>query len=163
MYCGGTKSHPWRLKSKPTTPLNDHLSICRAYKQFQRNGSQPSSVTQYLLNNQSPHQRQPLTRVDIEDQVLKFFISANIPFRQVENEFFRELVSWININGRPAQAPSRKVTRARLTEHALSSKADLKMILASNRSKVSLALDCWTSRTNFGFLGAPQILCYNKS
>ena len=161
-YCGGTKTHPWRLKSKPTTPLKDHLSNCHLYKQFQRTNSQSSSVTQYFPSNQSSHERQPLTRANIEDQVLKFFISANIPFRQVENEFFRELVSWININGRSAQAPSRKVTRARLTGHALSSKADLKMILISNKSKVSLALDCWTSRTNFSFLGTSQFLCYIK-
>jgi len=133
--------------------LNDHVSACRPYKQFQRNGTQPSSVAQYFIGNQSSQQRQSISKSDVEDQVLKFFISANIPFRQADNEFFRELISWINVNGRPAQAPSRKVICARLSEHALSAKEDLKVIIGSNRSRISLALDCWTSRTNFGFLG----------
>ena len=104
-----------------------------------------------LLNLQS--MLLSLTKLQIEDQVLKFFISANIPFRQLENAHFRELVSWINVNGHPARSPSRKIIRARLTSHAILAKENLKILLKSNKSKISLALDCWTSRSNFGFLG----------
>ena len=84
-------------------------------------------------------------------------ISANLSFNTVENEYFRELISWIKVNNRPAQAPSRKVVRARLSTEAKSVKEDLKTILAANKSKISLAVDCWSSRTNFGFLGTSII------
>jgi hypothetical protein len=96
---------------------------------------------------------QPITKSQIEEQVLKFLISANIPFRQADNEYFRELVSWITVNNIPTKLPSRKVIRSRLMNEATMAKENLKAVLSTNRSKISLALDCWTTRTNFGFLG----------
>ena len=96
---------------------------------------------------------QPITKALIDQQVLKFVISATLPFSVIENEYFRDLISWIKVNNRPAQAPSRKVIRARLSTEAQSAKEDLKAALAANKSKISLAVDCWSSRTNFGFLG----------
>jgi hypothetical protein len=88
----------------------------------------------------------------IEEHVLKFFISGNIPFKQSDNEHFHKLVSLIQINNKNASAPSRKILRARLSKQAVLAKDNLKAILSTNRSKISLALDCWTTRTNFGFL-----------
>jgi hypothetical protein len=53
----------------------------------------------------------------------------------------------------PASCPSRKVIRQRLHEHADISTEELHELLATNDSKVSLALDCWSSRSNYGFMG----------
>jgi len=68
---------------------------------------------------------QPITKALIDQQVLKFVISANLSFNVIENEYFHELISWIKVNNRSAQAPSRKVIRARLSTESKSAKEDL--------------------------------------
>ena len=146
LYCHQKYTHPWCYKSKPTRSLTRHALNCRIYHRSE--GSQPSTITSFFHPNQQRH----IKKTDVEDQVLKFFISANIPFKQADNDHFRELVSWIQINNQPARPPSRKVIRARLSNKAETAKDDLKTILSANRSKISLALDCWTTRTNFSFL-----------
>ena len=90
----------------------------------------------------------------ITELILKFFISGNISFQQGENEYLQRLIKLIPIDGNTfARCPSREVIRSRLTQHADIAADDLKSMLLDNDSKVSLALDCWTSRTNSAFLG----------
>ena len=93
----------------------------------------------------------------LDEEILKFVISANIPFNQVENEHFRRIISWIQVNKHSAQAPSRKVIRARLSSKSELAKENLRKILAANSSKISLAMDCWSTRTNYGFLSTYSI------
>lgn len=151
IYCQTKYRHPWVYQSKPTTSLDRHIASCHAYKRSQQ-GSQLSTIHSFFNSKQSSEQRD-ITKTVVEEQVLKFFISGNIPFKQAENEHFHKLVSFIQINNQNALAPSRKVLRARLSKQVVSAKDNLKGILSTNHSKISLALDCWTTRTNFGFLG----------
>jgi hypothetical protein len=158
LHCRKIQAHPWKYESKPSGTLKRHLNSCSSYRESQRigSGSQLSSKNQFFpVREESPSQS--ITKALIDQQVLKFVISANLSFNTVENEYFRELISWIKVNNRPAQAPSRKVVHARLSTEAKSAKEDLKTILAANKSKISLAMDCWSSRTNFGFLGTSII------
>ena len=156
MYCSRAYTHPWSFKSKPTRSLSRHLQDCIRFHRTQQVSNQPPSIANFFNQSQSSH-LQPITKSQIEEQVLKFLISASIPFRQADNEYFRELVSWITVNNAPAKPPSRKVIRSRLTKEAVLAKENLKNILSTNCSKISLALDCWTTRTNFGFLGTNSI------
>jgi len=57
----------------------------------------------------------------------------------------------IRIHGQPVLI-NRKSLRDRLSQHATKVKEDLKKQLSKNDSKVSLALDCWTSRMNHAYL-----------
>ena len=82
-----------------------------------------------------------ITKEWIEQQVLKFFISANISFRQVDNKYFQELISKIQVNDSTANSLSRKVIRVRLSKEMKMTKTDLKVILSQNSSKISLALN----------------------
>ena len=97
------------------------------------------------------------TQVDqnsITELILKLFISGNISFQQGENEYLQRLIQLIPIDDNTfARCPSRKVIRSRLTQNVDNATDDLKDMLLGNDSKVSLALDCWTSRTNSAFLG----------
>ncbi len=155
LHCRKMQAHPWKYESKPSGILKRHLNNCGPYRESQRigSGSQASSMTQFFSSGDTTPTSRPITKALIDQQVLKFMISANLPFNAVENENFRELISWIKVNNRPAQAPSRKIIRARLSTEAKSAKEDLKTILAANKSKISLAIDCWSTRTNFGFMG----------
>lgn len=159
--------HPNRLPTKPTTSLKRHFPKCKEYLRYQQGESRAhslSTMTRYWENrNSAQNQRgnETITKLMLEKEILKFVISANLSFNQVENEHFQRLISWIQVNQCPAQAPSRKVIRARLSSESESSKENLRNILTANSSKISLALDCWSTRTNYGFLGTlPSILLY---
>jgi len=155
--------HPNQLPSKPTTSLKRHFPKCKEYLRAQQRGSDAqssSTFTHYWDNYQSAQNRRGteiVTKPMLEEEILKFVISANIPFNQVENEHFRRIISWIQINQHPAQAPSRKVVRARLASTSESARKNLRNTLIANSSKISLALDCWSTRTNYGFLGTHSI------
>lgn len=94
-----------------------------------------------------------ITTAFVHDQILKFFISGNIPFAQAENPEFQVLMALIKTGGMPYQSPSRKVLRANLTSWADLAKQELKTLLTENDSKISLALDCWTSRRKHPYIG----------
>jgi hypothetical protein len=93
-----------------------------------------------------------LTENDVKDAVLNYFISGNIAFNQADNPEFQKLIGMIRVHGCPVII-NRKILRDRLGQHAAKAKVDLKKQLAGNDSKVSLALDCWTSRMNHAYLG----------
>ena len=153
--------HPNRLASKPTTSLKRHYLSCKIYHRTQRESQSSSILERYWDKNEPTHNRygtKPVTNSMLEEEILKFVISGNIPFNQVENQHFRNLISWIRVNERPAQPPSRKVIRARLSSKSESAQENLRTILAANSSKIGLALDCWSTRTNYGFLGT-WLLC----
>jgi hypothetical protein len=161
MLCNSAYKHPRCWKSGPTNSLNRHLDDCAAYQRLLKTGVEPSTggLSDYFNTASQPHT--PVTKEWIEQQVLKFFISANIPFRQADNEYFQELISKIQVNGSAANPPSRKVIRARLSKEAEAAKADLKVVLSQNSSKISLALDMWSTRNKFGFLGILSSLRYS--
>lgn len=62
-------------------------------------------------------------------------------------------MSFIPINDKPATSPSRTTLRARLSKYSKLAVQDLKDVLTQNESKISLALDCWSSRSRQGYLG----------
>jgi len=89
----------------------------------------------------------------ITELVLNFFISGNIAFAQAGNKYLNELIQLIALESGFAICPSRKVIRQKLREYGELSRDELHERLSCNDSKVSLALDCWSSRSNFGFMG----------
>jgi hypothetical protein len=94
------------------------------------------------------------TQSTIEELVLKFFISGNIAFAQAENTYLRDIIKLIPLDsGSRSSCPTGKVLRVRLREHGEVSINELQELLDRNDSKVSLALDCWSSRSNYGFIG----------
>ena len=161
MLCNSAYKHPRCWKSGPTNSLNRHLDDCAAYQRLLKTGVESSTggLSDYFNTASQPHT--PVTKEWIEQKVLKFFISANIPFRQADNEYFQELISKIQVNGSAANPPSHKVIRARLSKEAEAAKADLKVVLSQNSSKISLALDMWSTRNKFGFLGMLSSLRYS--
>ena len=94
-----------------------------------------------------------ITKDMLEEQVLKVFISGNLPFNLADNKHFQVLMSYISINNKPARSPGRTTLRTKLSQYSNLAVENLKNILSKNDSRVSLALDCWSSRSNYGFLG----------
>ena len=120
-YCNVTVMHPNRLPTKPTTSLKRHFLKCKEYLRAQRgqsDGQLSSTLTQYWGQSAQNRRTEPLTKLMLEEEILKFVISANLPFSQVENEHFRKIISWIPVDKCPAQVPSRKVVQARLSSQS---------------------------------------------
>jgi hypothetical protein len=95
----------------------------------------------------------PITAQAIKNELVHFFISGNIAFNQAENPHLRRLISWIKPQDGHTITINRKNITERLEKLAEEAKEDLMIQLMENDSKVSLALDCWTSRNNLAFLG----------
>ena len=141
MLCNSAYKHPRCWKSGPINSLNHHLDDYAMYQRLLKIGVESSMGILSDYFNTASQSHIPITKEWIEQQVLKFFISANIPFRQADNEYFQELISKIQVNGNAVNSPSRKVIRTRLSKETETAKTDLKIILSQNSSKISLALN----------------------
>ena len=86
------------------------------------------------------------------DKVLKFFISGNVAFNQADNPYFQDLIRHGEAKVKGPKV-NRKSVRAQLTKVGLNAKENLMTTLIENDSKISLTLDCWTSKNGYAFLG----------
>ena len=153
-YCHNPIMHPYTVPTNPTNSIARHYPKCRQYKAYIRRGSDPqSTMSSYFQPAGLQLQGNELTKATVEEEILKYIISGNISFNQVENQHFRNIISFIQIKNKSVQTPSRKVIRARLFSKSEQVRENLRTTLAVNTSKISLALDCWSTRTNYGFLG----------
>jgi hypothetical protein len=148
--------HPTRSSHGTTTAIKRHIeSRCPKYKLKNKQSTTTQSGTGFFSGSSKPSSDRPvkITKDFLEEQILKFFVSGNIPFNQADNEHFQRLMSFIPINDKPATSPSRTTLRARLSKYSELAVQDLKDVLTHNESKISLALDCWSSRSRQGYLG----------
>src|SRR5438876_11661625 len=102
------------------------------YQRLVKTGVESSMRVLFDYFNTASQLHISITKEWIEQQVLKFFISANISFRQVDNKYFQELISKIQVNDSIANSSSRKVIQARLSKETKVAKTDLKVILSQN-------------------------------
>ena len=126
---------------KPTPHNHGHSDISKLFQK------------QSIVGNEATDS---LTVDDVKDTVLNFFISGNILFNQADNPEFQKLMSMIQVKGRRVTINHKNV-RARLTEQAAKAKQDLKDELATNTLRVSLAMNCSTSRLNNSYLGTSLV------
>ena len=164
-YCGDILDHPLlvgmtdnKIKtgtSGVTTGLSRHYKVCKKgpkHLENVRNG----------MNKYSMKKRQTIIKDVILNKTLDFFISGNIAFNQADNPHFQALMAEIQVDG-AAVVINRHNVRQRLSTQATQSREDLMSTLMSNQSRISLALDCWTSRNNMAFLGiSPSLVTYNE-
>lgn len=149
----GIYAHPGTITGKgsrltyPTSSLSRHLADCPGHKKSINNSEMAKSGNFFQRRTSKP-----LSADDVMDKALDFFISGNIPFNQIDNPAFQELLARITVDGKPVHI-TRKSIRERLNFHAQKAKEDLMVCLMQNESKISLALDCWTSKNNYAFLG----------
>lgn len=157
--CRMTFKHPGSYKRFPSSTLVRHNEQCPKAKRARISQTDDGSDIRSLLEQQSLHDRDPgstnITETDVKNIVLDFFISGNIPFNQADNPEFKKLMQLIKIHGKRVMI-NRKVIRAQLTANAAMARTDLKKQLATNISRVSLAMDGWTSRLNNSYLGIPN-------
>ena len=162
-HCRKCYKHPCLFKGTQgtTSSMSRHLERdCIKYKNKKSGASSSQASSTANSNISGLFERQnvknsnteAINENDVKDAVLDYFISGNIAFNQADNPHFQKLVNMIKINGRQVTINRRNI-RERLKVHAEIARRDLKDTLAANDSKVSLALDCWTSRVNHAYIG----------
>ena len=153
-YCHAPIMHPYTIPTNPTNSIARHYPKCSKYKsRFQEDSRSQSTMSSCFQSSGHQLNGNDITKARVKEEILKYIISGDIPFSQVENQHFRNIISFIKVGNGPVQAPSRKVIRARLSSKSEQARDNLRTTLAAVNSKISLALDCWSTRTNYGFLG----------
>jgi len=97
----------------------------------------------------------PMTSERLRDMLLRILVSANLPFAFVENEEFRKMLREAFPN---CQIPRRQIMPDLLSAGTIRAASELRQELVTNESRVSLAMDVWTTRNNLAFLGT--FLCW---
>ena len=131
-----------------------HLEHCSLYKVHLRKTDSGSGgriqMIDGLMGWRSGHNREAMTRDKLKEKVLRIIITGNLSFSFAENP---EFVDLLNDAYADCPAPTRKTIVEYLRSKATLTKDELRAQLATLDSKVSLALDAWTTRTNLAFLG----------
>jgi len=94
-----------------------------------------------------------LTEDCFKESLVKFIVTSNQPFTLVEEEDFRNLISLISKNEDVTRIPCAKTIKSWVRDMYERELARLKEKLASNSSKISFSIDCWTSSNQIPFQG----------
>jgi hypothetical protein len=76
-------------------------------------------------------------------------IACNWSFEQFRVESFRELLD----TDHGFEVPTPKIMKARLKKYTKLAQMEIKDRLRNNDSRISLALDCWSSSNRLEFMG----------
>src|SRR6266496_3720111 len=106
-----------------------------------------------LLENPPPKAR--LTQEEYDVKCLNAMMACNWSFEQFSDASFRELLDV----GHGFDIPTPKVIKAWLKKYAKLAQDEIKQCLVDNESRISLALDCWTSSNRLEFMGMFRIDC----
>ncbi|KJZ70095.1 hypothetical protein HIM_10498 [Hirsutella minnesotensis 3608] len=88
-----------------------------------------------------------------KELLIRWVVYCHIAFFQLENQYFRELLFFLNpalLNHLPKAA---KTTRGWVMDAFLSKKQQLKEDLQRSRSRISISFDLWTSPNPYAILG----------
>jgi len=152
-FCAHIFQHPraGAKKSAPTSVMKAHIEV--KCEQVRRETSQAVGTANAPLSMFFPEAQKEWTQNDVNEQILKFFISGNIPFNQANNPEFQKLIRMIKVGKSSAKPPSRKTIRRCLHDHAIVAVKQPRETLQSHKERISLALDCWSTRNMLPFLG----------
>ena len=133
--------------------MTRHLLACHKYLRT-KPPVDSESITNPAINtyfSSANGRNQPVTTSDrVKDKILRIIISGNLPFSFVENVEFADLVKDAYPN---CGMVTRKTVVDYLRSKATCTKEDAALRMSESRSKVSLAMDIWTTRTHLAFLG----------
>jgi len=126
--------------------MKKHLAGCSKYKaaeRLHRNGQPDPDLFAGLFDNDIRPDLGLMTQDKLCEQVLRIIAEGNLPFSHAENS---ELVILLKHAYSSLNPPNRRAIAARLKSNVMEEKEKLKQSLAELDSKISLALDAWTTR-----------------
>jgi|ERR1700694_2344421 len=155
--CKTKIAHPSHTKKKNTSGMKSHLEGCIKYKQEEHKRRREERAFSTIEDDffaeargiDSPI-RGNMTADKLCEQMLRIITEGNLPFLFAEN---REQVKLLRHAYPGVGVPNRRSVAAKLKGNVTTAKQQLKERLANVDSKISLALDAWTTRNNVAFLG----------
>jgi len=163
-HCQYISKHNNLLNGKTPKNLKEHLERCAKYKAWQRanpsndpeDGHLDYSGSENIFENflrpssEILPTRGAMTSTKLCEQVLRIIAAGNLSFAFAENP---EFVALLRHAYPDCTVPNRRSVAKALKRAAKDERVALKEELTSNDSKVSVALDAWTSNNNIAFLG----------
>ena len=116
----------------------------------------------FVLNCVSVVQVTKLSSQKVKDEILKFFVSENILYKQVSNLYFQQLIKWIEITNGELLLVSRKMICAHLAQKFDIAAADLWEVFEGEaNAEISIALNIWASCNRYSFISmySTRIIC----
>jgi len=159
LLCKGCKKlepHPSRQKTGPTTGLLTHKDKCIPLQRIVDGDQANPALALYFTSASNQVSAVRVTKPspqEVKDEILKFFVSGNIPYKQASNPYFQQLVKWIGTTSGEVLSVSRKTIRAHLAQEFDIAVADLREVFENEADAgISIALDIWTSRNGYSFM-----------
>jgi hypothetical protein len=163
-HCEYLTKHNNLLNGKTPKNLNEHLERCDKYKVWRRtnpsgdyndehmnHSAKKNILDDYLM---SPSDILPtrgaMTSTKLCEQVLRIIVAGNLSFSFAENP---EFVALLRHAYPDCDIPNRRSVAKALKKAAKDERVALREELMKNDSKVSIALDAWTSSNTIAFLG----------
>jgi hypothetical protein len=159
-HCKWVVRHPNHDVHKNTGAMKKYLETCFRYQAAQNEatrlekGDGPDHLFNFGDSEKFPTSG-AMTQRKLCEQVLRIITAGNLSFSQAENPELLALERHAYPNVDP---PNRRSVAKRLKDCAFEERMKLKDQLERIDSKVSLALDAWTTRNNAAFLGIPPSL-----
>ena len=159
-HCHTKTAHPSHTVKKNTSGMKSHLEGCLKYKlaERERRRDEGSSDAFSGFFREAPASDSPTRGVmsaeKLCEQVLRIITEGNLSFSFAENDEFVALLkhAYSDVN-----TPNRRSVVTKLKNNVGKEKERLKKCFAELDSKVSLALDAWTTRNNIAFLGTSPV------
>ena len=144
--CTAPYAHP-RSEGQGTGTILKHKRVHErdTEKAAEKAGKTPDIRT--MLESHPPKGR--LTQEEYDVKCLNALVACNWSFEQFSVGPFREL---LNIS-HGFEVPTPKVMKTRLKKYVKLAQKEIKQRLTNNESRISLALDCWSSSNRLEFMG----------
>ncbi|KAJ5267276.1 hypothetical protein N7478_010084 [Penicillium angulare] len=144
--CLCTIGHP-RFRRAGSSPMNAHLktSTCP------RKPTPKKGIDQLVKEMPSGPAKQSFSQDQLSKAILSFITTAHLPFRLIEHPQFRNLVDIIQQASTKITVPSARTIR-RCLDLVVSESQKQTLAKLPNGSRLSIALDCWTSPFQQAFM-----------
>lgn len=125
----------------------DHKSVFQDVKKAKsQNGGSFSNACQKFIPEK-------ITSDVFRHKLVKFMICCDEPFTLSENEYFRDLISYVSGGNDECRLFSAKTTKGHISDLYGEYKSAMKATLRNNEGKISFIIDCWTSSNQYPFQG----------
>jgi len=144
--CGHLYIHP-RFEGQGTGTILKHK---RTHERDRERAAQINETTpdiRTMIQGGQPKAR--MTQDDYDVKCLNAMVACNWSFQQFSIGPFRELLD----TGHGFEVPTPKIMKARLKKYTKLAQNEIKKRLGNNDSRISLALDCWSSSNRLEFMG----------
>ena len=144
-HCSKSYAHPrTNTNGNWTSSLSKHI---KTHEEKELQKSKEGSMDKFLKSNKN---MRVLAKVDFDAILLETAVTCNWSFYQFDVPQFKYFLSRAFPEHR---SPGRKYVKSLLAKAATKAREEIKERLAAETSKISLALDCWTSDNCYEFMG----------